>query len=367
MALSTPSAEVDLFFSYSHSDEDLRDELAKHLKLLERQHFIRSWHDRGIGAGDEWSHAIDEHLKGAGVILLLISADFLASDYCFDVETKTALERHEKGEAVVIPVILRPVDWQSGPFGKLQALPKDGKPVTTFDNRDVAYAEIAAGIRKAIEALPAGPATLQPPPKAKPTLLPVTEGSPLLLGLAIDVSGSMQTSIANDRGPDQNRLQAVLNSLKSMAGVSAESQADADLNTISRAVRVFSYGFGFTDRAADFGPIASLAGRFLGVSVPSLPSSVYRGGVRDLLEMTGLGNRSVRLRDLGAQWQQVESRLWEQRFDLFGDTPMREAIVKVRQRCTAIASFSHGVAHASRNRRPLKVRRRSASGRLTRT
>jgi hypothetical protein len=253
MALSSPSTEVDLFFSYSHSDERLRDDLAKHLKLLERQHFIRSWHDRRIGAGDEWSHAIDEHLHGGGIILLLISADFLASDYCFDVEMKAALKMHDKGEAIVIPVILRPVDWHSSPFGKLEALPKDGKPVTTFDNQDAAYAEIATGIRKAIETLSERPVTHQPQPKTKLALLPVTASSPLVLGLAIDVSGSMQTSIGSERGPDQNRLQAVLNSLKSIAGASAQSSPEAGLNAISRVVRIFSYGFGFTDRAADFG------------------------------------------------------------------------------------------------------------------
>jgi TIR domain len=144
---------IKLFCSYAHRDESLREELAKHLKLLERQGLVRSWHDRQIGAGDLWKDAIDRNLQEADIILLLISADFLASDYCFDVEMKTALERHAKGEALVIPIILRPVNWHSTQFGKLQALPRDGKPVTTFENVDIALEQVSQGVRKAIELL----------------------------------------------------------------------------------------------------------------------------------------------------------------------------------------------------------------------
>jgi hypothetical protein len=104
-----------------------------------------------ISAGDEWKGEIDDNLEQADVILLLISSDFLASDYCWDVETKRALERHDAGEARVIPVILRTVDWQGAPFGKLQAKPKDAKPVDQWANEDEAFTDIARGIRNAIE------------------------------------------------------------------------------------------------------------------------------------------------------------------------------------------------------------------------
>ena len=144
---------IEVFYSYSHRDEALRDELENHLALLKRQGVIRDWHDRRITAGSEWSGKIDDYLNSAGVILLLVSADFLASDYCYDLEMKRAMERHERGEAVVIPIILRAVDWHSAPFGKLQALPKDGRPVTSWPNRDEAFTDIARGIRKAIEQL----------------------------------------------------------------------------------------------------------------------------------------------------------------------------------------------------------------------
>ena len=149
---------IEVFFSYAHEDEKLRDDLAKQLKLLERQGVISAWHDRQIVAGSEWGRAIDTHLDSAQVILLLISPDFLASDYCFDIEVKRAMERHETGEARVIPVVLRPVDyWQEASFGKLQALPTNAKPVTTWENRDEAFRIVAQGIRQAIAQLTANP------------------------------------------------------------------------------------------------------------------------------------------------------------------------------------------------------------------
>ncbi len=146
---------VKLFFSYSHKDEDLREELVKHLAILRRQGVIEAWHDRKIGAGREWAAEIDANLNNARIILLLISSDFLASDYCYDKEMLRAMERHEAGEAVVIPVILRQCDWQGGQFDKLQGLPKDCKPGTSWTNRDEAFTDIARGIRKAVAELQA--------------------------------------------------------------------------------------------------------------------------------------------------------------------------------------------------------------------
>jgi len=148
-----PGKAIEVFFSYSHKDEELRDQLSNHLSTLKRKQFITAWHDRRIGAGTEWASEIDERLDAADIILLLISSDFLASDYCYDVEVKRAMERHDAGEARVIPVILRPVDWKGAPFGKLQALPRDARPVTEWPNRDQAFLDIAQGIRAAAEEL----------------------------------------------------------------------------------------------------------------------------------------------------------------------------------------------------------------------
>ncbi len=143
---------IEVFYSYSHQDEKLRDELEKHLSSLKRQGVISSWHDRQIPAGGEWMGEIDEHLNTAQIILLLVSADFIASDYCCDIEVQQAVNRHEAGEAQVIPIILRPVDWEGAPFAKLQALPKDAEAVTSWANQDEAFKNVARGIRKAIEA-----------------------------------------------------------------------------------------------------------------------------------------------------------------------------------------------------------------------
>ena len=150
---SKPTRAVEVFFSYSHKDEDLQNELSKHLALLKRQRVITAWHDRKIGAGKEWKNEIDEHLNSADIILLLVSSDFLASDYCYDVEVETAMKRHEDGEARVIPVVLRPVNLKGVRFGKLQALPKDARPVTDWPNRDEAFLNVAQGIRVAAEEL----------------------------------------------------------------------------------------------------------------------------------------------------------------------------------------------------------------------
>lgn len=111
---------------------------------------ISDWHDRKIVPGSEWERNIDKYLSTARIILLLISADFLASDYCYEKEMQVALARHESGDTRVIPVILRAVDWQDAPFGKLQALPKDAKPVANWESRDDAFTSIVQGIRQAI-------------------------------------------------------------------------------------------------------------------------------------------------------------------------------------------------------------------------
>jgi hypothetical protein len=144
---------LKLFVSYSHRDELLRDRLADHLAALEREGLIAEWHDRRIGAGEDWAGMIDHNLSTADVILLLVSPSFIASHYCYDLELRHALARAAAGEARVIPIILRPVDWSSLPFGKLQALPKDGKPVTNWSNRDQAFLNIAQGIRSAVNDL----------------------------------------------------------------------------------------------------------------------------------------------------------------------------------------------------------------------
>lgn len=139
---------LEVFYSYSHKDEELRNELETHLSLLARSGLIAGWHDRKIGAGEEWSNEIDAHIRSAHIILLLVSPDFLASEYCYGIEMKVALERHAREHAIVVPIILRPADWSGAPFAHLQALPHDARAVTLWPNRDQAFAEIAGALRE---------------------------------------------------------------------------------------------------------------------------------------------------------------------------------------------------------------------------
>jgi tetratricopeptide (TPR) repeat protein len=148
-----------LFISYSHKDDDLRAKLDAHLSLLKRQDVFDVWHDRRIAAGREWAGEIDNALEDADVVLLLVSSDFLASDYCYDKEMVRALQRHDQGSARVVPVILRPCDWQSSQFGRLQALPRDGHPVVSYANVDTALTEVALALRALADEIRGGGAT----------------------------------------------------------------------------------------------------------------------------------------------------------------------------------------------------------------
>jgi hypothetical protein len=121
---------LEAFISYSHRDKDLGGELEKHLANLRRQQLITSWYDGDIIPGTEWQQEIVQHLNSARLILLLVSADFMDSDFCYSVEMEQAIARHNVDQARVIPILLRPTDWKGAPFEKLQALPSDATPVT---------------------------------------------------------------------------------------------------------------------------------------------------------------------------------------------------------------------------------------------
>ena len=147
---------INIFYSYAHEDERLRKKLDEHLALLQHQGLITGWNDRDISAGTEWAKEINTHLETAQIILLLVSSSFLASEYCYSREMRRALERHDAGTTRVIPIILRPVYyWHNAPFGKLQALPTDGKPISGggWRNMDEAFTNVVSGIHKAVNEL----------------------------------------------------------------------------------------------------------------------------------------------------------------------------------------------------------------------
>ena len=167
--MSAETAEaLELFYSYAHKDERLRNELDKHLYNLKRQGLIHDWYDRDISAGTDWEQAIDSHLNAAQVILLLISPDFMASEYCYSIEMERALERHKAGEARVIPILLKPVDWSGAPFSSLQVLPRNRRAVTSWKDRNAAFAEIAKEIRETLKQLRESSSINQSPSSLSP-------------------------------------------------------------------------------------------------------------------------------------------------------------------------------------------------------
>jgi hypothetical protein len=144
---------LQVFISYSHQDELLKNELVKHLSPLKRLNLIDDWHDRKISAGDQWDTAIDNALKGADIVLLLVSIDFINSRYCYDIEMETALERERQGDVVVIPVIARNCMWKTTEFARLQATPTDGKAIASWTDRDEALTVVAQRIQEVAERL----------------------------------------------------------------------------------------------------------------------------------------------------------------------------------------------------------------------
>lgn len=159
------SPQVSLFYSYAHEDEALRDELAGHLKILERRGLIRAWHDRQIAPGQDWHTQIDRHLDEADLVLLLLSSDFIASDYIFGVELERARQRLAEQRCEVVPILVRAVDLEPDDFWFMsrQALPQDLKPVTSWDNRDEAWTNVAKGLRRTVESIRARPPPATPP------------------------------------------------------------------------------------------------------------------------------------------------------------------------------------------------------------
>ncbi len=142
---------LNIFYSYAPEDIELRNELNKHLSALRRRGLISEWYDRDIQAGSDWRYEADVRLEAAHIILLLISSDFMHSDYCYSVEMNHALRRLRSGEVRIIPIILRSVDWEGTPIAPLSVLPSGGIPIMSWQNRDEAFSDVAKSIRKIIE------------------------------------------------------------------------------------------------------------------------------------------------------------------------------------------------------------------------
>jgi hypothetical protein len=170
-----------VFISYSHQDEQYRVELDKHMALLRREKLVDVWSDHCIRPGEEFDPAIAGALEAADLILLLISADFMHSDYCSTVEMTRAMERHKEGSARVVPIILRPCDWHSAPFGRIKSLPTDAKEVTRWRTLDEAFLNIVQQLRSMLTqpaSRAAGPASsVRSAESLPPANTPIANGS----------------------------------------------------------------------------------------------------------------------------------------------------------------------------------------------
>ncbi len=148
-----PGDAFNVFVSYWHEDKTLRRELEERLGELQREGVVGAWQERRITAGEEWRGWIDGDLKSADLIVLLVSAPLLESEYCRGPEIKQALERHTSGYAKVIPIIARPCDWRTEPFASLDVLPQGVGPVTEWRHRDDAWEDVTDGIREVADRL----------------------------------------------------------------------------------------------------------------------------------------------------------------------------------------------------------------------
>lgn len=140
-----------IYICYAREDEPFANKLQSHLRLLENERLVNLWRTRSIMPDIHYREEFDTNLEEAQIILLLVSPDFIASDYCYSSEMQRALERHQAGEAFVVPVILRPVLWQETPLGSLQALPIGARPITMWHDMDDAFSSITEEIGKIAE------------------------------------------------------------------------------------------------------------------------------------------------------------------------------------------------------------------------
>src|SRR5579862_2197848 len=256
--------KIKIFLCYAHEDRLLCQELVKHLKMPD----IDVWYDHYISAGMEWKTEIDEHLKTSQVILLLISPDFIDSNYCYSIEMAQALERHKRGEACVIPVILRPVLWEPTPIGELQALPQNAEPVTShvWHTRDQAFHNVAKGVREVVRRLVELEKPLQVAPAPLSTLDMITNKSVsktkesglqprLLVALVILVIISSVTAV----GVYQNHVNQVNASATVVANHHATSTVQANATATAQVSAYPSYlsGHGVL---AFFDPLSQASG-----------------------------------------------------------------------------------------------------------
>jgi len=162
---------VSVFISYSHKDDEYREQLETHLSLLKRENIIDVWHDRKIIPGKNWKNEIDKYIETSQVFLFLISADFISSDYCFEIEMQKAIQQHKANVSVIIPILIRPTDWDNMEISQFQGLPKDTTPISLWKNRDEAWLDVIKGLRSFIIEFEKAKSSIQSTEKLKNCLI----------------------------------------------------------------------------------------------------------------------------------------------------------------------------------------------------
>ena len=140
-----------VFISYSHADEKYREQLEKHLSTLKRNKIISVWHDRKILPGINWTEEIDENLPDSEIVLFLISSDFIASEYCYAIEMKTAIEQYKRNKSLIVPIIIRSCDWKDIEIGQYQVVPTNGKPIILWKDKDEAWLDVVQQLKNLIK------------------------------------------------------------------------------------------------------------------------------------------------------------------------------------------------------------------------
>lgn len=315
---------------YARKDKKFREELENHLSNLRRQKVIVSWSDKEIAPGAEWEKEIGTQLNTADLILLLISSDFMNSEYCYGIEMQQAMQRHHAGQARVIPILLRAVDWKGAPFSELQMLPEDAVPVARADDRDEAWNSIVQEIRRVLDEAPQveeernnlrSPAIQESAKEhtekvSNATGKPTVE-TPMLLALAIDVSDSMKQPIFDHTGKTIQRWTSVRNAVEHFVHLGVSWVQDPEIQEVLPLYYLMAYGFGFKELMH-------------GMGWRKKPG----GAVRNLLAHPTLTSFPSPA-DLNLYWDNYKRHLLSRKEytgDIFGTTPLRQALVTIRNR-----------------------------------
>ncbi|MCI0458060.1 MAG: toll/interleukin-1 receptor domain-containing protein [Gemmataceae bacterium] len=349
----------DVFISYSRTDLAAAEGLERALSAAG----LAAWRDKNeIRPGDSFPDDIAAAIDACFAVVWLASAASVQSPW-----VRRELAYATDARKLIVPVHLNCEALDQMPPGLRLLFPHIDSVNLEEQDWDRGVTAVVLSLREA--GARAGRLTLSEPPAVRGSapppavsdwpdqvgavemppgldLLPIDERSPLVLGVAIDVSGSMQTAIQNDAGGQRNRLEGVLDAVRDLAHRYRTESASPEVAGSRELAKLFAYGFGFADRAVKYGKLGALAQRFIN-DAPPIPSQVFRGAVRDLLEVAGVEPHTLSLKEIDSQWSLIEGRLWEQRIDLFGTTQMRVAMEAVAERFAAEFTPHAGTPHSA--------------------